>query len=144
MTVSHSSVSISSPVFNHGQPIHAKYTCEAENISPPLAREGLTPGTNSLALILDDPDAPMRAWGHWVNYYIPPTQVRLSKNIPPSEQISGVGTHAKNSDNNLEYSGHCPPPGKSHHTFFKLFALILSPDQPSRMKSVLLNGWEHL
>jgi Raf kinase inhibitor-like YbhB/YbcL family protein len=139
MTAPDSSLSISSPEFNTGQPIPEKYTCDAENISPPLVWEGLPPGTNSLALVADDPDAPIGTWTHWIFYNIPPSQVGLSENISPDEQTGGVGTQGKNSFNDLGYGGPCPPPGKSHRYFFKLYALALSPDQPPRMNTAQLN-----
>lgn len=105
---------ISSPAFQHNGLIPSKYTCDGENINPALKIEGIPEGTQSLALVVDDPDAPMGTWDHWTVW-----------NIPPSGQIkeNGVpGTEGMNSARRHSYGGPCPPSG-THRYFFKVYAL---------------------
>ena len=112
---------ITSPNFNNREEIPAKYTCDGEDINPPLEISGAPEGTQSLVLIMDDPDVPknLRAdgiWDHWVKFNIPPTVTKIIKGEEP-EGISGMGT-----SNNLKYHGPCPPDRK-HRYFFKVYAL---------------------
>jgi Raf kinase inhibitor-like YbhB/YbcL family protein len=105
---------VRSVAFTHGGYIPPKYTCEGENVNPPLEISDLPENTRSLALIVEDPDAPRGVYDHWVAW-----------NIPPSEAIgenSRPGTSGKNSFGNTGYGGPCPPSG-SHRYFFKVYAL---------------------
>ncbi len=119
-------LSISSPEFsNHGE-IPAEYTCDGDNISPPLAWSGLPEGTRSLALIVDDPDAPdpkapKRTWVHWVLYNIPAATSGLQKGVQPSHLPDGT-REGINDSNHSDYGCPCPPIGR-HRYFFKLYAL---------------------
>lgn len=106
-----------SAAFAHGERIPTRYTCDGEDRSPPLAWGDLPAGTQSLALIMDDPDAPMGTWVHWVLYDIPPE----GDGLP--EGVRGVGVEGTNSWRRTGYGGPCPPPGKPHRYFFKLYAL---------------------
>jgi len=117
---------LSSRAFSEQGEIPSLYTCQSKDVSPPLGWSGLPEGTKSLALILDDPDAPdpaapKRTWVHWVLYAIPPTAAGLdeamtSARLPP-------GTHEGTNDwNRTGYGGPCPPIGR-HRYFFKLYAL---------------------
>lgn len=105
---------ITSPAFENQAPIPAKYTCQGEDISPPLAIADLPDNTASLALIVDDPDAPMGTWDHWIVWNIKPTS-KIEENSAP-------GTPGKNSWGRNDYGGPCPPSG-THRYFFKLYAL---------------------
>lgn len=105
---------ITSPAFENNAPIPAKYTCQGEDISPPLAIADLPENTASLALIVDDPDAPMGIWDHWIVWNIPPTS-KIEENSAP-------GTQGKNGWGRNDYGGPCPPSG-THRYFFKLYAL---------------------
>lgn len=113
--------------------IPALYTCEGRNISPQLSWEALPEGTKSLALIVDDPDAPDPAapkmtWVHWVLYNIPPTVSELPENTTPGTLPHGVLSGITSWDNPL-YGGPCPPIGR-HRYFHKLYALdTLLPDK---------------
>lgn len=110
---------ITSTAFNNGEIIPAKYTCDGDDISPPLAWSGIPPATKSIALICDDPDATNGTWTHWVLYNIPPTSSALPENVHtfPSGTKVGVNSWPRKS-----YGGPCPPSGV-HRYFFKLFAL---------------------
>jgi Raf kinase inhibitor-like YbhB/YbcL family protein len=117
---------ITSPAFEDGGPMAAKYTCEGPNIAPPLNWEGVPEGTRSLALIVDDPDAPDPAapkmtYVHWVLYNLPPD----AGGLPEGVTVSGLpsGTLAGLNDyRSPEYGGPCPPIGR-HRYFHKLYAL---------------------
>lgn len=105
---------ITSSVFKHHALIPAKYTCQGDNINPPLSIADIPEGTQTLALINDDPDAPMGTWDHWVLFNIEPVK-KIAENTAP-------GTQGKNSWGRHEYGGPCPPSG-THRYFFKLYAL---------------------
>ncbi|EFA69692.1 hypothetical protein CEP10_16920 [Cylindrospermopsis raciborskii S07] len=111
----------SSSFVDHGL-IPMKYTCDGENISPPLVWDEVPPETVSLCLIMDDPDAPGKTFVHWVVFDIPPTINQLSEKIINSQHILGGGIQGKNDFDILGYGGPCPPTG-IHHYFFHLYAL---------------------
>lgn len=115
---------LKSDAFANGQSIPAKYACTGKNISPALTWSDPPAGTQSFALIVDDPDAPMGTWVHWVLYNIKPDRRSLpedlpmtGKNIDPEAVFFG-----KNSSGNIRYDGPCPP-GGTHRYYFKLYAL---------------------
>ncbi len=115
---------IRSPAFEHGGEIPARYTCQGEDVSPPLEFSGVPGGTRSLALIVDDPDAPDPAapkmiWVHWVLYNLPPDCSGLPEAV--SELPPGTG-EGLNDWQRTGYGGPCPPIGR-HRYFFKLYAL---------------------
>lgn len=129
---------LTSTVFMPGGMIPARYTCDGQNLSPPLSWSGLPPGTRSLALIVDDPDAPdpkapMTIWVHWVMYNLPPTLTDLPEGVPAKALPPGT-LHGLNDWKRAGYGGPCPPIGR-HRYFHKLYALdTLLPDlgQPTR------------
>lgn len=98
------------------------YTCDGQDISPPLSWDTPPTGTQSLALIVDDPDAPGRTFVHWVVYDIPPETHHLPQAAPSEPTLLGGGTQGKNDFDKLGYGGPCPPSG-IHRYFFKLYAL---------------------
>jgi hypothetical protein len=108
---------ITSLAFKEGETIPVEYTCNGQNISPPLAWSGLPPDTQTLALISDDPDAPAGTWVHWVVYNLPSSTVELLAGV------QNPGVDGTNSSRKTGYSGPCPPAGKPHRYFFKLYAL---------------------
>ena len=114
---------ITSTAFSEGQPIPAKYSCEGSDISPPLAWTNAPANTKSFALIADDPDAPMGTWVHWVLYDLPANTVGLPEDVAKTQFIAGNAKKGLNSWPRLGYGGPCPPPGKPHRYFFKLYAL---------------------
>lgn len=105
-----------SPAFADHKVIPTRYTCEGEDRSPPLIFKEIPSGTVSLALIMDDPDAPRGTFDHWIVWNIPPT----TNNLPEAAKVPKQGT---NHFNEKRYRGPCPPPGKPHRYFFKLYAL---------------------
>jgi Raf kinase inhibitor-like YbhB/YbcL family protein len=105
---------IKSPEFKDGQFIPGEFSCEGTDINPELIIEGIPPEAKSLALIVDDPDAPSGTWVHWVVFDIPPTGKIKENSVP--------GTQGKNSSGQMRYHGPCPPFG-THRYFFKLYAL---------------------
>ena len=105
---------VTSPAFENNGFIPSKYTCDGDNINPVLLIEGAPEATQSLALIVDDPDAPMRTWDHWIVWNIPPTE-KIEENRVP-------GTEGLNSSRRHSYGGPCPPFG-THRYFFKVYAL---------------------
>jgi len=116
-------IQISSPAFADGAAIPKKYTCEGEDVSPPL-KWGPTPeGTKSFALISEDPDAPSGTWVHWVIYDIPGEVNELSENIAKSEVVLNGVKQGLNDFEKIGYGGPCPPAGKTHRYFFKIYAL---------------------
>jgi len=116
-------IQLTSAAFQEGKPIPVQYTCDGTNISPPLAWAGVPGGTKSLALIVDDPDAPGRTWVHWVVYQVSPDLMGLPEGLVNYSNAGGIGTAGKNDFNKLGYGGPCPPKGKPHRYFFKLYAL---------------------
>jgi Raf kinase inhibitor-like YbhB/YbcL family protein len=113
---------LTSTAFAPGQPIPRKYTCDGENVSPPLRWSDPPQGTQSLALICDDPDAPAGIWVHWVLYNLLTKARALAEAVPPNADLPDGSRHGKNSGGRLGYSGPCPPSG-THRYFFKLYAL---------------------
>jgi len=115
---------LTSPAFENSGEIPRLYTCEGQNISPPLEWAGIPEGTRSIALIVDDPDAPDPAhpkttWVHWVLYNLPPDLAGLPAAV---SHLSGGGAMGMNGWNRNQYGGPCPPIGR-HRYFFKLYAL---------------------
>ena len=120
------SFSLTSSAFTEGAPIPKRYTCEGENVSPPLAWSGAPAGTRSLVLIVDDPDAPDPAapkmtWVHWVLYDVPPTAAGLAQAVSAAALPKGT-RQGVNDWKRTGYGGPCPPIGR-HRYFHKLYAL---------------------
>lgn len=109
--------------FHHDGEIPVKYTCDGSDISPRVTWEDTPDGTKSLALIMDDPDAPMGTFSHWLAYNIPPGENSLEENFPKAEETGHGIRQGKNDFGNIGYGGPCPPRGKPHRYFFKLYAL---------------------
>ncbi len=117
------SIQITSAAFADGQPIPAKYTCDGNDVSPPLQWTNAPANTKSFALICDDPDAPVGTWVHWVLYDLPPNTTELPEDVAKTQVISNGAKQGLNSWPRLGYGGPCPPPGKPHRYFFKIYAL---------------------
>jgi Raf kinase inhibitor-like YbhB/YbcL family protein len=127
------SIQISTSAFSPGGSIPKSYTCDGDNRSPDLSWSGLPAGTQSLALIVEDPDAPSGNFIHWVLYNLPPKATGLIAGQPRTPSLVGGGTQGTNDFRRSGYDGPCPPPGKPHRYFFRLYALDqdlkLSPGQ---------------
>jgi Raf kinase inhibitor-like YbhB/YbcL family protein len=129
-------MSLTSPAFNDGEPIPQKYSCDGEDVSPDLDWFGIPQGTKSLTLIMDDPDAPVGTWVHWVLFNIPADMPGLQVGM------TGVGVDGSNSWNRTGYGGPCPP-GGTHRYFFKLYALDLVLDlEPGADKEAVLEAMD--
>jgi hypothetical protein len=113
---------LTSHAFIEGAMIPRRFTCDGENISPPLVWTGVPSGARSLVLICDDPDAPAGTWDHWVVYNIPPAVTGLQEAVPGKTVLDNGAVHGSNSWGRIGYGGPCPP-GGTHRYFFKLFAL---------------------
>lgn len=108
---------ITSPDFSHGKPIPEQFSCDSTDLSPSLAIEGVPAGAKSLALIMDDPDAPAGVWVHWVIWNIDPSTREIARgSLPPGAEL-GLNSWKRRS-----YNGPCPPAG-THRYFFRLYAL---------------------
>lgn len=105
-----------SPAFANNQRIPDEYTCQGDNIPPPLEIQGVPSKTVSLSLIVDDPDAPHGTVVHWIAWNIPPSSTTINS-------MTRLGAQGKNTYGIDAYRGPCPPPGKTHRYFFKLYAL---------------------
>lgn len=115
---------LKSPAFIQGAEIPQKYTCEGDNISPPLSWKNFPPGTKSFAIVIDDPDVPdpknpKRTWVHWVLYNIPAETTSLEEGI---KQLPHGASFGINDSKKINYGGPCPPIGR-HRYFHKLYAL---------------------
>ena len=112
-----SSISITSPAFQAGGDIPAKFTCNRTNVSPELQISGVPNEAKSLVLIVDDPDAPRGLFTHWIVWNIDPKTTRIAEKSAPAAAVQGTNDFGKSN-----YGGPCPPSG-THSYFFKIFAL---------------------
>lgn len=119
---------LTTTAFTEGQPIPSRHAYDKEDISPALQWSGVPPTAKSLALICDDPDAPVGTWVHWVLYDLPPTTAGLAEDVPKSPELSNGAKQGMNDYKKIGYGGPCPPPGKPHRYFFKLYALDIKPE----------------
>ncbi|RME81372.1 MAG: YbhB/YbcL family Raf kinase inhibitor-like protein [Caldilineae bacterium] len=113
---------LTSPAFAYGQRIPRKYTCDDRDISPPLQWEGAPAATESFALIMDDPDAPVGTWDHWLIFDIPAGTNSLPEAVPTDPTLADGSVQGLNSWRRTGYGGPCPPRGE-HRYFFRLYAL---------------------
>jgi Raf kinase inhibitor-like YbhB/YbcL family protein len=117
------SLELKTTAFTNGSEIPRKYTCSGTDLSPALTWSGVSPAARSLALIADDPDAPRGTWTHWLIWNIPAHLTSLPEGVPPREVLDNGASQGRNDFNRIGYGGPCPPPGKAHRYFFKLYAL---------------------
>lgn len=123
-------ITVTSTAFEEGGMIPPKYTCDGDDISPPLALAGIPEGTKSIALISDDPDAPVGTWVHWVLFNLPPDTKELPEKVPPERILPSGASHGTNDFRRLGYGGPCPP-GGTHRYYFKIYALDAMLDLPA-------------
>ena len=116
-------LTLASSAFSDGEPIPLLYSCDGEDVSPPLTWSGVPQGTESLVVIMDDPDAPRETWDHWVVFNIPADAGGLEESQPDTDQLPNGGVHGKNSWGDKEYGGPCPPRGPAHSYRFFLYAV---------------------
>lgn len=116
---------ISSPDFNEGGSIPARFTCDGENVNPTLRISGVPAGAKSLVLIVDDPDAPAGTWIHWVMWNLKPDLAEIGIDRVPPGAVQGVNDFHRNN-----YGGPCPPSG-THRYYFRLYALDTALELPA-------------
>ncbi|MFH1724817.1 MAG: YbhB/YbcL family Raf kinase inhibitor-like protein [Elusimicrobiota bacterium] len=143
----HMPMDIRSVAFQNNGTIPKKYTCDGDDASPQLTWTGVPEGTKSLALIMDDPDAPSGAWVHWVLYDMPGEAKGLPEGVEKKETLAGGAKQGAcwgvESFSRVGYYGPCPPPGKPHRYYFKLYALDTALDlSPKADKAWLLQAME--
>jgi Raf kinase inhibitor-like YbhB/YbcL family protein len=119
------SLKVTSSAFSDGGKIPKKYTCDGSNVNPPLRIENLPNTVKSLALIVDDPDAPGRTWTHWLVWNIDPKTTEIGENSVPQNAVQGTSDFG-----NARYGGPCPPSG-AHRYYFRAYALDAALSLPS-------------
>lgn len=122
---------LKSPDFAAGGTIPTQFTCDGADVSPALQWNAPPAAAQSLALIADDPDAPVGTWVHWVLYDLPPNLRSLAQSVPKKEQLADGSRQGRNDFGKIGYGGPCPPSGKPHRYFFKLYALDSKLNLPS-------------
>jgi hypothetical protein len=135
-------IKITSAAFEEGGMIPRKYTCDGDDVSPPLAWTGVPAEAKTLALICDDPDAPMGTWVHWVLFNLPGSTQELHEVIPPEKELKNGAKQGRNDFRKIGYGGPCPP-GGTHRYYFKLYALDAALNlPPGATKAELLTAIE--
>jgi len=136
-------IQVISSAFAEDQPIPSRHSVNAENISPALQWSGVPAAAKSLALICDDPDAPMGTWVHWVIYDISPSTPGLPEGVAKSPELPDGARQGANDFGRIGFDGPGPPPGKPHRYFFKLYALDAKIDpKPGATKKDLVKIME--
>jgi hypothetical protein len=134
-------IELTSPAFADGAAMPRRLTADGDDVSPPLAWAGVPPGTRSLALICDDPDAPVGTWVHWVLYGLPGDLAALPEAVPPAERLAGGGRQGLNDFGRVGYGGPAPPRGRGHRYVFTVYALDAAVDlEPRATKAALLQA----
>jgi Raf kinase inhibitor-like YbhB/YbcL family protein len=135
-------IQLQSPAFKANGNIPQKYTCDGQNISPPLYWGTIPGGTESLALIADDPDAPNGTWVHWVLFNLPPDTKELQEQFPPDKELANGARQGTNDFQKIGYGGPCPPDGP-HRYYFKIYALDTTLDlQPGATKAEVMSAMD--
>lgn len=114
---------LKSPAFEWEGVIPKKYTCDGENISPPMEWEDAPEGTACFVLICQDPDARGQVLAHWLLYNLPAELSALPENVPAGGELPWGGMQGENDMGEVRYSGPCPPPGSTHHYYFRMYAV---------------------
>lgn len=134
---------LTSDGFAHDGEIPKKYSCQGPDVSPPLSFHEVPPETQSLVLICEDPDAPLGVFTHWVIYNIPPRMSGLPEGLPKDDEVLGGAFQGRNGFGKVGYDGPCPPTGKYHRYFFRLYALDSKIElQPRLSKTTVLRRIE--
>ncbi len=135
-------IKIKSLAFEDGGMIPGKFTCDGLDVSPALGWESVPENAKTLAIICDDPDAPMGTWVHWVVFNIPADLGGLEEDVPADEVLPTGAIQGKNDFRRIGYGGPCPP-GGTHRYFFKIYALDTELDlSPGATKSQVLEAME--
>ncbi len=116
-------LTLTTSAFRQGGPIGRDHSCDGQDLSPPLSWEGPPGGTGSFALVCEDPDAPAGTWVHWVIYNVPASTRQLPRGVEKTRKLPDGSMQGKNDFGRHGYGGPCPPPGKPHRYYFRLYAL---------------------
>jgi Raf kinase inhibitor-like YbhB/YbcL family protein len=136
-------LALTSTAFKAGETIPQKYTCDGQDVSPPLAWTDPPAATRGFALVCDDPDAPSGTFVHWVLWGLPAAARSLPEGVPPTPTVEDGGRQGRNDFKRTGYGGPCPPPGAPHRYFFRLYALDATVDlAPVATKADLLKAIE--
>lgn len=136
-------LSLSSPAFLDGDKIPIKYTCQGQDVSPPLAWNEPPAGTQSFVLIVNDLGAPRGVFPHWIVFNVPPNSRELPESVPTQAQLPGGAIQGKNDFGRIGYGGPCPPPGRPHQYQFTLYALDRSLGlEPGAFRAQLVNAMQ--
>ena len=130
-------ITITSSAFEDSGIIPSKYTCDGADISVPLQWQNVPEGTAGIAVICDDPDAPMGTFVHWVLYNLPADTTELGENIPAVDTLPNGAKQGVSDFGRAGYGGPCPPSG-THRYFFKIYALDAKIDMPGRVDKAAL------
>ena len=114
---------VTTTAFQPGQPVPRVCTCDGEDRSPDLEWSEVPVQSRSFALVCDDPDAPRGTWVHWVLFNLPADAVQLAAGVPGKPELPSGARQGVNSSGKIGYSGPCPPPGRPHRYYFRLYAL---------------------
>ncbi|MDP2767105.1 MAG: YbhB/YbcL family Raf kinase inhibitor-like protein [Candidatus Methanoperedens sp.] len=133
-------ITVSAEAFREGETIPAEYTCDGKDVSPSLSWKGIPANAKSIALIMDDPDAPGGTFVHWVLFNIPANTQKLPKGIPGNQTLGDGSRHGATDFGRVSYGGPCPPRG-THRYYFKMYALDTMLDlKPGASKKQLENA----
>lgn len=116
-------MNLSSTSFQNGNTIPRKFTCDGEDLSPELSWSDIPAGTKTFALLTDDPDAPVGNWNHWTMWNIPGSAKGLAEGTAKEARLPDGSQQGLNDFHKPGYNGPCPPPGRPHRYYFKLFSL---------------------
>jgi Raf kinase inhibitor-like YbhB/YbcL family protein len=129
---------LTSTAFDHQQRIPRRFTCDGEDLSPPLVWHGVPVEAHALALIMEDPDAPRGTFTHWVYYNLPATLRELPEGVDNTPRPGPGGEQGLNDFGNIGYNGPCPPPGPAHHYHLTLYALDKQLELPQNCSAQAL------
>lgn len=122
---------VTSPAFASGNAIPRQYACDGPDQSPELRWNESPAATVTFALVMNDPDAPVGDWTHWIAWNIPAASHGLAENSPRQEQFADGTRQGRNDFGKIGYNGPCPPPGKAHRYFFHVYAVATKLDLPA-------------
>ncbi len=142
-TVGRVQVFLTSTAFDHQQRIPRRFTCDGEDLSPPLVWHGVPDEARRLALVMEDPDAPRGTFTHWVYYNLAATLRELPEGVDKTPHPASGGEQGLNDFGNVGYNGPCPPPGPAHHYHLTLYALDEQLELPQSCSAQALRHAMH-
>jgi Raf kinase inhibitor-like YbhB/YbcL family protein len=130
---------LTTTAFVPGSTIPAEFTCDGSDVSPALEWSNAPEGVQSFALVVEDPDAPAGTWVHWVLFDVPPSTHDLAEGVPPTRTLASGARQGLNDFQRIGYGGPCPPPGRAHRYYFRLYALDKKLELPSDTTRAVLD-----